>query len=61
MVAILVHKVRILGFNLGKAASAKQSKSSELVVGADRIDSSTEFVILASVGIWEVRCIFHTN
>lgn len=46
--------VRILGFNLGKAASAKQSKSSELVVGADRIDSSTEFVILASVGIWEV-------
>ncbi|GLT71420.1 hypothetical protein SLA2020_434380 [Shorea laevis] len=32
----------------------KQSKGSELVVGAERIDSPTEFVILASTGIWEV-------
>ncbi|XP_062150051.1 putative protein phosphatase 2C-like protein 44 [Alnus glutinosa] len=39
---------------LGKAAGTKQSKGSDLVVGAERIDSSTEFVILASTGIWEV-------
>ncbi|XP_015887861.1 putative protein phosphatase 2C-like protein 44 isoform X2 [Ziziphus jujuba] len=30
------------------------SKGSELLVGAERIDSDTEFVILASNGIWEV-------
>ncbi|GLT71418.1 hypothetical protein SLA2020_434370 [Shorea laevis] len=39
---------------LGKVGSTKQSKGSDLVVGAERIDSSTEFVILASTGIWEV-------
>ncbi|XP_059448161.1 putative protein phosphatase 2C-like protein 44 [Corylus avellana] len=39
---------------LGKVASTKQSKGSDLLVGAERIDSSTEFVILASTGIWEV-------
>ncbi|KAG2722042.1 hypothetical protein I3760_02G110800 [Carya illinoinensis] len=45
--------VRIFGYNLGKAS--KQSKGgSELLVGSERIDSSTEFVILASTGIWEV-------
>ena len=27
---------------------------SELLVGAERVDSDTEFVILASIGIWEV-------
>ncbi|CAI9771238.1 unnamed protein product [Fraxinus pennsylvanica] len=32
----------------------RNSKSSELVVGSERIDSETEFVILASTGIWEV-------
>ncbi|PHU21539.1 hypothetical protein BC332_06646 [Capsicum chinense] len=32
----------------------KPSKSSELVVGSERIDRDTEFVILASSGIWEV-------
>lgn len=31
-----------------------QSRSSEVVVGSERIDSETEFVILASTGVWEV-------
>nr|XP_011462277.1 PREDICTED: putative protein phosphatase 2C-like protein 44 isoform X2 [Fragaria vesca subsp. vesca] len=35
-------------------ASNKQSKSSDLVVGAEKIENDTEFVILASSGIWEV-------
>ncbi|KAK4586047.1 hypothetical protein RGQ29_023292 [Quercus rubra] len=43
--------VRILGFNFGKV---KQPIGSELVIAAERIDSSTEFVIIASAGIWEV-------
>ncbi|KAL3648767.1 hypothetical protein CASFOL_005170 [Castilleja foliolosa] len=34
--------------------SRKAEKSSELVVGYERIDSDTEFVILASTGVWEV-------
>ncbi|KAL3626443.1 hypothetical protein CASFOL_029992 [Castilleja foliolosa] len=32
----------------------KANKSSNLVVGSERIDSDTEFVILASNGVWEV-------
>ncbi|KAK4539215.1 hypothetical protein RGQ29_031938 [Quercus rubra] len=39
------------GFNFGKV---KQPIGSELVIAAERIDSSTEFVIIASAGIWEV-------
>ncbi|KAK7280892.1 hypothetical protein RIF29_08450 [Crotalaria pallida] len=35
-------------------AGTKHSKGSELVVGGERIDSDTEFLILASSGIWEV-------
>ncbi|KAG2727867.1 hypothetical protein I3760_01G179500 [Carya illinoinensis] len=46
--------VRIFGYSLGKSAGSKQTKGSELVVGSERIDSSTEFVVLASTGIWEV-------
>jgi len=53
IVSVFVHQVRKY---LGKAAGTQQSKGSDLVVGAERIDSSTEFVILASTGIWEVRC-----
>ncbi|KAK7344507.1 hypothetical protein VNO77_14179 [Canavalia gladiata] len=45
-------------FSVRMIASAsdntKHSKGSELVVGSDRIDSDTEFLILASNGIWEV-------
>lgn len=40
--------------DIGNAASNKQSKSSDLVVGAEKIENNTEFVILASSGIWEV-------
>ncbi|KAJ9154145.1 hypothetical protein P3X46_027512 [Hevea brasiliensis] len=46
--------VRILAWNSIKAAGNKHSKSSELVVGAERINPDTEFVIIASAGIWEV-------
>ncbi|XP_061994978.1 putative protein phosphatase 2C-like protein 44 isoform X1 [Rosa rugosa] len=35
-------------------ANNKQSKSSDLVVGAEKIENDIEFVILASSGIWEV-------
>ncbi|PQQ17240.1 putative protein phosphatase 2C-like protein 44 [Prunus yedoensis var. nudiflora] len=41
-------------FFKGNAASTRQSKTSDLVVGAERVDPDTEFVILASTGIWEV-------
>ncbi|MCE3049981.1 hypothetical protein HAX54_046239 [Datura stramonium] len=48
-------KVRTITSGSGKGAGAdKPSKSSELVVGSERIDRDTEFVILASPGIWEV-------
>ncbi|KAF2285515.1 hypothetical protein GH714_005203 [Hevea brasiliensis] len=46
--------VRIWAWNSSKEAGAKHSKGSELVVGAERIDPDTEFVIIASNGIWEV-------
>ncbi|KAF8401935.1 hypothetical protein HHK36_012886 [Tetracentron sinense] len=47
-------RVSILACESGNAAGSKPSKSSEPVVGVERIDSDTEFVILASNGIWEV-------
>ncbi|PIN14312.1 Phosphoprotein phosphatase [Handroanthus impetiginosus] len=43
-----VHKIA------GDESITKRSKSSELVVGSESIDSETEFVILASNGVWEV-------
>ncbi|XP_059317671.1 putative protein phosphatase 2C-like protein 44 [Lycium ferocissimum] len=47
--------VRRIASDSGKGAGAdKPSKSSELVVGSEKIDRDTEFVILASPGIWEV-------
>ncbi|KAJ4843852.1 hypothetical protein Tsubulata_037215 [Turnera subulata] len=46
--------VHILAWNSSCVAGGTDSKSLELVVGAERIDSSTEFVIIASSGIWEV-------
>ena len=45
-------KVRILAWD---AVGTKPPKSLEIKVGDERIDSDTEFVILASNGIWEVR------
>ncbi|KAH1138917.1 hypothetical protein AAZX31_10G172000 [Glycine max] len=38
----------------GNAAGAKHSRGSDLSVRSERIDSDTEFLILASNGIWEV-------
>ncbi|KAK9288020.1 hypothetical protein L1049_016465 [Liquidambar formosana] len=53
--AIRIPKVRILACDSGNAAAGtKPSKSSELLVGTERIDSDTEFIILASTGVWEV-------
>ncbi|XP_062109349.1 putative protein phosphatase 2C-like protein 44 [Humulus lupulus] len=45
--------VRMLSCHSGNTASTMQSKASELLVGGERVDSDTEFVILASSGIWE--------
>lgn len=52
-------KVRILAGDAGNAAGTKKSKGSELAVGTEKIDSETEFVLIASTGIWEVRYILH--
>ncbi|CAK7327273.1 unnamed protein product [Dovyalis caffra] len=44
---------RMLSWRFSHAAGTKHSKGSELVVCAERINSDTEFVIIASTGIWE--------
>ncbi|KAK7279258.1 hypothetical protein RJT34_24305 [Clitoria ternatea] len=46
--------VRMMACESGNTRGTKHSKGSELVVGGHRIDSDTEFLILASNGIWEV-------
>ncbi|GMN53385.1 hypothetical protein TIFTF001_022515 [Ficus carica] len=47
--------VRMLGCQANNIKNnTTQSKGSELLVGAERVDSDPEFVILASAGIWEV-------
>ncbi|KAG8370443.1 hypothetical protein BUALT_Bualt14G0117500 [Buddleja alternifolia] len=38
----------------GESSTSKKPKNSEIVVGSESIDSETEFVILASTGVWEV-------
>ncbi|XP_022640726.1 putative protein phosphatase 2C-like protein 44 isoform X1 [Vigna radiata var. radiata] len=45
--------VRMIACESGNTTGTKHSKGSELVVGGDRIDCDTEFLILASNGIWE--------
>lgn len=51
-----VPKLRITG-NLG----ARSSKSYEPLVSSEKINSSTEFVVLASTGIWEVYIMKFTH
>ncbi|CBI23664.3 unnamed protein product, partial [Vitis vinifera] len=46
--------VRMLAFNSGTTGDDRQPKSLGVFVGAESIDSNTEFIILASTGIWEV-------
>ncbi|KAK8557339.1 hypothetical protein V6N13_013613 [Hibiscus sabdariffa] len=46
--------VRILVCDSSNAAATRQPKSSELLVGAEKLDAETEFIIVASTGIWEV-------
>ena len=53
--AIFVPDVRILVCDSSNAAAIRHPKSSELVVGAEKVDAETEFIIIASTGIWEVR------
>ncbi|KAJ7979841.1 putative Protein phosphatase 2c [Quillaja saponaria] len=45
--------VRLLACDSGTAGEVR-SKGSKLVIGSERVDSDTEFVIVASNGIWEV-------
>ncbi|KAF5736740.1 putative Phosphatase 2C family protein [Tripterygium wilfordii] len=44
----------MLSWNYKNARGRSHDKGSEVAVGAEGIDSGTEFVILASNGIWEV-------
>ncbi|XP_022748997.1 putative protein phosphatase 2C-like protein 44 [Durio zibethinus] len=46
--------VRILVCDSSNAAAIRHPKSSEFVVGAEKVDGDTEFIIIASTGIWEV-------
>ncbi|OMO95449.1 phosphatase 2C (PP2C)-like protein [Corchorus olitorius] len=46
--------VRILVCDSSNAAAMRHPKSSELVVAAEKVDSETEFIIIASTGIWDV-------
>ncbi|XP_022760303.1 putative protein phosphatase 2C-like protein 44 isoform X2 [Durio zibethinus] len=46
--------VRILACDSSNAAALRHPKSSELLVGAEKVDAETEFIIIASNGIWEV-------
>ncbi|XP_044487156.1 putative protein phosphatase 2C-like protein 44 [Mangifera indica] len=50
----LLSAVRILACKAGNAVAVKQSRGAEISVGAEKMDSDTEFVIIASIGIWEV-------
>ncbi|KAJ6721735.1 PROTEIN PHOSPHATASE 2C-LIKE PROTEIN 44-RELATED [Salix viminalis] len=43
----------VFSWKSSDAAGTRQSKGSEVLVGAERIDSDTEFVIIGSTGIWE--------
>lgn len=48
--------MRFTGRDSGYTRAAKASKErSEVAVGYERIGRDTEFVILGSIGIWEVR------
>jgi protein phosphatase PTC1 len=44
----------MLAYESGNAVATRHSSSSELVIRSENIDSDTEFLILASNGIWEV-------
>ncbi|KAK8709750.1 hypothetical protein V6N13_060758 [Hibiscus sabdariffa] len=46
--------VRILACDSSNAAAIRHPKSSELVVGAEKLNAEAEFIIIASTGIWEV-------
>ncbi|GMI95912.1 hypothetical protein like AT3G23360 [Hibiscus trionum] len=46
--------VRILACDSSNAAAIRHTKSSELLVGAEKLNAETEFIIIASTGIWEV-------
>ncbi|KAL3724686.1 hypothetical protein ACJRO7_029797 [Eucalyptus globulus] len=45
---------RMFTWKSNRKDASNQSKSSNLAIGIERIDTNTEFIILASSGIWEV-------
>ncbi|KAJ8434842.1 hypothetical protein Cgig2_022121 [Carnegiea gigantea] len=52
--AMRIPKARMQACHTGSESGRKQMKNSELVVASENIDSETEFIILASTGVWEV-------
>ena len=48
-------KVGMLACNGIGGDDSQPPKSSAVLVATERIDSDTEFIILASTGIWEVN------
>ncbi|KAL1154732.1 hypothetical protein V6Z11_A09G264200 [Gossypium hirsutum] len=46
--------VRILACDSSNVTAIRHPRSSELVVGAEKLNAETEFIIIASTGIWEV-------
>ncbi|XP_021721890.1 putative protein phosphatase 2C-like protein 44 isoform X2 [Chenopodium quinoa] len=52
--AMRIPRVRIQACHTGSESSRKQTDSLELIAASERIDSETEFIILASNGIFEV-------
>ncbi|XP_021752125.1 putative protein phosphatase 2C-like protein 44 [Chenopodium quinoa] len=52
--AMRIPRVRIQACHSGSESSRKQTNSLELIAASERIDSETEFIILASNGIFEV-------
>lgn len=50
----LYYAGRMLAWTSSREDASNQSKSSKVAIGVERIDTNTEFIILASSGIWEV-------
>lgn len=52
--AMRIPKVRMQAWHSRREPSRKQTKCSEPITCTEKIDSDTEFIILASTGVWEV-------
>ncbi|KAF8014369.1 hypothetical protein BT93_H0263 [Corymbia citriodora subsp. variegata] len=52
-----IHRIipdRMLAWNCSREDASNQSNGFKLTIGIEKIDTNTEFIILASSGIWEV-------